>query len=312
MNDPIVGVLGCGNMGEAIVRGMIASGWDPRRIVASHPRPERRDALARAHGIRTTDSNPEVLRLAAVTLLAVKPQILPQVLPAIAEAARDRLAVSLAAGTTHATIAGALPGARVVRAMPNQPAAVRAGVTGLWAGPDIGEEDRALVDRVFAAVGGTVWLPREDLFHALTALSACGPGFLYAIAEALADGGVAAGLPRPLARTLAAHTMAGAGRTLVATGEHPAALKDQVASPAGTTIAGLAALEKAGVRGGVIEAVRAAARRSVEMAEGRTPRARRATRDKPVKAQAKRATGGDSERAGKRMARKSGRITKGR
>lgn len=280
-----VGIVGCGNMGEAIVGGLIASGRDPQSIVASHPRATRRAELEALHHIRTTARNAGAVDAAGptgVVLLGVKPQMLPSVMPEIAAAANGVLVVSLAAGTTQATIAAVMPGARIVRAMPNQPAAVRAGITGLWAGPDVGDADRAAVTAIFEAVGSVVWVPREELFHALTALSACGPGFLYAIAEALADGGVAAGLPRALALSLAAHTMAGAGRTLVETGEHPAALKDKVASPGGTTIHGLAAMESAGVRGGVIAAVRAAARRSVEMGARKAKKkpAKRATRSR--------------------------------
>ncbi len=258
-------IIGCGNMGEAIAAGLVASGHPRDTIIASHPRAERRFGLEKRLGIKTTASNDEAARAADVVLLAVKPQVLPSVLPELAAATRGKLVVSLAAGTPAAMISAALPEARVIRAMPNQPAAVRAGLTGLWATPGVGEADRALVTKIFEAVGGVEWVPKEDLFHAITAVSACGPGFLYAIAEALADGGVAAGLPRATALRLAAHTMAGAGRTLVETGEHPAALKDKVASPAGTTIHGLAAMEKAGVRGGVIAAVRAAADRSRKM-----------------------------------------------
>lgn len=281
----VIGIVGCGNMGEAIVRGLIASGRDPQSIVASHPRAARRLELEKVHRIRTSASNVDAVSAAGTTgvvLLGVKPQMLGPVMTEISSAARGVLVCSLAAGTLHATIAAALPGARIVRAMPNQPAAVRAGVTGLWAGNDVPGADRAAVTAIFEAVGGAIWVPREELFHAVTALSACGPGFLYAIAEALADGGVAAGLPRAMALSLAAHTMAGAGRTLVETGEHPAALKDKVASPAGTTIHGLAAMETAGVRGGIIAAVRAAARRSAEMG-GIPPRAKGSGKAKPKK-----------------------------
>lgn len=264
----MISIVGCGNMGEAIAAGLIASGRAPGEIIASHPRAERRAELEKKLRIVTTADNAHAVAESDLALIAVKPQLLASVLPGLAAAAKDKVVVSLAAGTPAAVLEAALPGARVVRAMPNTPAQVRAGVTGLWAGPGVSAEDRARVTAVFQAVGAAVWVPREEQFHALTAVSACGPAFLFVIAEALADGGVAAGLPRATASLLAAHTVAGAGRMLVEAGEHPGALKDKVASPGGTTIHGLAALEKAGVRGGVIAAVRAAADRSTQMAGG--------------------------------------------
>lgn len=259
-------------MGEAIVAGLIASGRDPRSLLVSHPRTLRRAQLEGQHRIRVTASNVDVVRESNVLIVAVKPQVLPHVLPEIAPASAGKVVVSVCAGTPLSTFETALPDARLVRAMPNQPAAVRAGVTALFAAPSATDTDRENVAGVFEAVGAVVWLPREDLFHAVTALSASGPAFVYAFAEALADGGVAAGLPRNLALQLAAHTISGAGRTLVASGEHPAALKDKVASPGGTTIHGLAALERAAVRGGTIDAVRAAAARSRELAGGKPTR----------------------------------------
>lgn len=274
----VVGIVGCGNMGEAIAAGLVASGRNSRDIIASHPRTLRRAQLEGTHRIRTTGSNVDAVHEADVVLIAVKPQVLGTVLPEIARAAKGKLVVSLCAGTPLATFEAALPDSRLVRAMPNQPASVRAGVTALLASDSATGGDRERAAALFESVGAVVWLPREDLFHAVTALSASGPAFVYAFAEALADGGVASGLTRALALQLAAHTVAGAGRTLVVTSEHPAALKDKVASPAGTTIHGLAALERAAVRGGVIDAVRAAAARSRELAGQPAPRKKRTPR----------------------------------
>lgn len=261
-----VAIVGCGNMGEAIAAGLVASGRNPRDVIASHPRTLRRAQLEGTHRIRTTGSNADAVREADLVLVAVKPQMLSLVLPEIAVAANGKLVVSLCAGTPLATFETALPDSRLIRAMPNQPASVRAGVTALLAAASATDGDRERTAALFESVGAVVWLPREELFHAVTALSASGPAFVYAFAEALADGGVASGLTRALAVQLAAHTIAGAGRTLVVTSEHPAALKDKVASPGGTTIHGLVALERAAVRGGVIDAVRAAADRSRELA----------------------------------------------
>lgn len=283
-SESVVGIVGCGNMGEAIAAGLVASGRDPGEVIASHPRTLRRAQLEGTHRIRTTASNTEAVREASLVLLAVKPQMLGAVLPEIAAAASGKLVVSLCAGTPLATLESALPGSRLVRAMPNQPASVRAGLTALFAAPSATRADCERTAALFESVGAAVWLPREDLFHAVTALSASGPAFVYAFAEALADGGVAAGLPRALALQLTAHTLAGAGRTLVVSSEHPAALKDKVASPGGTTIHGLAALERSAVRGGVIDAVTAAAARSRELA-GEPARPARAARKKgPLRA----------------------------
>lgn len=289
----VVGIVGCGNMGEAIAAGLVASGRDPREIIASHPRTLRRAQLEGTHRIRTTASNVDAVTDASLVLLAVKPQMLGAVLPEIAAATAGKLVVSLCAGTPLATFEAALPDARLIRAMPNQPASVRAGLTALFAAPSATGSDRDRAASLFESVGAIVWLPREDLFHAVTALSASGPAFVYAFAEALADGGVAAGLPRALALQLAAHTLAGAGRTLVVSSEHPAALKDKVASPGGTTIHGLAALERAAVRGGVIDAVRAAAARSRELA-GQPPGK---TRKKPSQRQVRTPSSSSSKKA---------------
>lgn len=259
----IVGIVGCGNMGEAVARGLIASGIPADDLVASHPRAQRRKELD-ALGLTTTTSNVAAVMPSDVVILAVKPQVIPDVLPEIAGVAHGKLVVSIAAGTPLKTLASALPSARLVRAMPNQPAAIRAGMTGLFAGKGVSEADRALVTKIFEAIGAVVWLASEKQFHALTALSASGPGFLYAIADALVTGGVEAGLPRDLALRLAAHAIAGAGRTLVETAAPPRELRDKVTSKKGTTLAGLAKLGPALPR--VAAAVRAAADRSREMA----------------------------------------------
>ena len=148
-----LGIVGCGNLGEAIARGLIAAGTKPSDILASHPREARRRELTETLGIRTTAANDAAVHGVDITLLAVKPQMLAAVLPEIASAAKGRLVVSLAAGIPTAELVASLPGARIVRAMPNTPAAVRAGATGLFAGAGVSDEDRAAVAKIFDAVG---------------------------------------------------------------------------------------------------------------------------------------------------------------
>ncbi|MBM4375223.1 MAG: pyrroline-5-carboxylate reductase [Deltaproteobacteria bacterium] len=257
-----LGFIGGGNMAEAIVRGLLEQGVVERGAVAvAEPNAERRELLAAAHGIACRASNRDVAREADLLVIAVKPQAMAVALAELGEFAG--LAVTVAAGIAARVVEAAMP-ARVVRAMPNTPALVRAGVTALAAGARATDADLVVATELFAAVGRVVRVPEAQL-DAVTGLSGSGPAYVFVMIEALADGGVKMGLPRDVAMTLAAETVLGSARLLVATGEHPAALKDRVTSPGGTTIAGLARLEAAGVRSAFIEAVEAATRRANEL-----------------------------------------------
>jgi pyrroline-5-carboxylate reductase len=218
--------------------------------------------------VRTVVSNKEAVAAADVVLLSVKPQIIDAVLEEIAaDVGSSKLVVSIAAGVTIAAIARRLPqGARIVRTMPNTPALAGAGAAAMAAGPHATAEDLALARALLESVGTAV-VVAEPLLDAVTGLSGSGPAFVYLFIEALADGGVKAGLPRAEALQLAAQTVLGAAKLVLESGEHPGRLKDQVTSPGGTTIAGVHALERAGFRGAVIDAVEAAARRSRELGE---------------------------------------------
>jgi pyrroline-5-carboxylate reductase len=264
-----IAFLGTGNMAEALVKGLVRAGAAaPTEIVCAEPREERRQEIERLYGVKAIASNREAAAAADVVILSVKPQILDAVLDEVAPAIDDRkLVLSIAAGVPIARIAERLPaGTRIVRSMPNTPALVGAGAAALSGGSRATPEDLALAKRLLEAVG-TAIVVSEPLLDAVTGLSGSGPAFVYLFVEALADGGVKAGLPRAEAMQLAAQTVMGAAKLVLESGEHPGRLKDQVTSPGGTTIAGVHALEKAGFRGAVIDAVEAAAKRSRELGE---------------------------------------------
>jgi pyrroline-5-carboxylate reductase len=262
------GFIGSGKMATALIRGMLRAGVAPvEAIRASDPLPAARAALQALTGVAVFDSNVPVVEESDVVVLAVKPQsmrgVLENLRPVVTS---EHLVVSVAAGITITSIAqGLSPGVRVVRVMPNTPALIGEGASAYALGPGARPDDEADVRAFLDSVGQTVGVA-ESLLDAVTGLSGSGPAFVYLMIEALSDGGVRVGLPRDVATLLAAQTVLGAARMVRETGEHTGVLKDQVASPGGTTIAGLHALERAGLRGALIDAVVAATRRSAELA----------------------------------------------
>ena len=265
--DETIGFIGAGRMATALARGIIGAGLSaPRQILASDPSSEARQRFAAATGGQVVDDNRTVVAGARIIILAVKPQQMIGVLPGLrGRVNKDHLIISIAAGTWLSALRQELgEGPRLVRVMPNTPALVGQGASGYCLGPGTTEHDAALVERLLGSVG-QAFRVEERLMDAVTGLSGSGPAFVFLMIEALSDGGVRMGLPRDVATALAAQTVRGAAETVLATGEHPAALKDRVASPGGTTIAGLEALESGGVRAGLIAAVVAATRRSVEL-----------------------------------------------
>src|SRR5712691_11093476 len=261
-----LGFIGVGNMGEALVKGLIASkAAAPAQILVSARRPERVKELEKLYGVRGA-SNSEVARDSDVVVLAVKPQILDQVLRGISgEVSRDKLIVSVAAGVPIAAIERRLrPPMRIVRAMPNTPATVAAAATALAMGEHATDADLATATTIFDSVGLTVVLEESQL-DAVTGLSGSGPAYVFLIIEALSDAGVKMGLSRYNALALAAQTVLGSAKLLIETKEHPGRLKDMVTSPGGTAIAGIATLEAGGLRTTLINAVEAATRRSREL-----------------------------------------------
>lgn len=259
-----IGFVGAGRMATALAEGLLRAGLAEKdEVLAADPSQEAREAFTRRTGARTAPDNADVVREAKVLVLAVKPDQLVPVLESLRTGMTpDHLLISIAAGVPLKRIEGAVfDGVRAVRVMPNTPALVgtcaAAFATGRWAT----REDAALTERLLSAVG-LVFEVKEALLDAVTGVSGSGPAFVYLVIEALSDGGVAAGLPREVAARLAAQTVLGAARMVLETGLHPGVLKDMVTSPGGTTIEGLHALEKSGVRGAFMDAVRSAARKS--------------------------------------------------
>jgi len=253
-------------MGSALVAGAIKAGAVEASGTRGYdPFPAAAESFATTTGAGTAGSLAELADAEAL-LLCTKPQQAEAALAELRESgARDALLVSVAAGLTLEWLEARVPaGFRVIRCMPNTPALVGKGAAAFARGGAAGDDDAGFAARLLGSVGLAVELP-EKLLDAVTGLSGSGPAFIYVAIEALADGGVRCGLPRAEALRLAAQTVLGAAAMVLETGEHPGALKDMVTSPGGTTIAGISALEKAGFRAALIEAVSAATRRSAEL-----------------------------------------------
>lgn len=262
-----IGFLGAGQMATALAKGWIAAGLlSPERCKASDPSPEARARFQKETGIAATTDNRTVVQHSAVVLIAVKPQTVAALANEIRlDMQEQHLIVSIAAGISIAKLTEFLHGShRIVRVMPNTPCLIGCSAAGFSSGPGATASDVALVEYLFNAVGKAFALP-EHLLDAVTGLSGSGPAFVYVMIEAMSDGGVRAGLPRDVATTLAAQTVLGAAKMVLETRQHTGVLKDAVTSPAGTTIAGLHALEKGGVRAAIMDAIEAATRRSMEL-----------------------------------------------
>ena len=265
-----VGFVGAGNMGEALIKGLVEANLVPAEaIYATDVRLERLKELDRQYGIQVASDNEAMVRAVDIVILAVKPQIMEAVLQEIAPAVtRRKLLISIAAGVSTAKIRAALAkDARLIRVMPNTPALVLEGVTAIAKADGLEAGDLDVAGEIFSAVGRVVTLD-EGSMDAVTGLSGSGPAYVAVVVESLADGGVKMGLDRITAMTLATQTVIGAARLLLQTGMHPGALKDMVSSPGGTSIAGIAALEEGGIRNTFIKAVERATLRSRELGQG--------------------------------------------
>jgi len=262
-----IGFLGAGQMATALAKGWLKAGLiDAGQGVAWTPNPATAAKFAKATGLKSATSSEAVLEATDVIIPAVKPQILPGVLYDIRSRLEERhLILSIAVGVTLTQLMHHLSSeTRIVRVMPNTPTMVGAGAAGYAGGPAATAADLALTQKLFAGVGLAYQVPESQL-DGLSGLSGSGPAFVYVMIEALADAGVRVGLPRETALKLAAQTVMGSAKMVLETGEHPAALKDAVASPGGSTIVGLHALERGAVRGTLMNAVEAAANRAAEL-----------------------------------------------
>mmetsp|Transcript_29634 Transcript_29634/g.70641 ORF Transcript_29634/g.70641 Transcript_29634/m.70641 type:complete len:275 (+) Transcript_29634:125-949(+) len=263
-----IGFIGAGQMAEALARGFTAEGiTSPSKVFCTDPNASRKGVFEE-FGAKALDSASEVVRQSDIIFVAVKPQYVTAVLKDASASLDDsKLVVSIAAGVTVPTMeAAAGPNAKIIRVMPNTPCLVSATAAAMCKGSKATAEDMGVVRELMASVG-TIVECDEKLFNAVTAVSGSGPAYIFLTIEALADGGVAAGLPRDIAMQLAAQTVLGAAKMVVETGKHPGQLKDAVCSPAGTTIAGVHQLEVSGLRATFMNAVKAAANRADELSK---------------------------------------------
>lgn len=263
-------LVGCGKMGRALLEGWLDQGHDPSAITAIEPDAASR-AMSAAQGVvavSSLDALPSGYR-PAVVVLAVKPQVMGEVLPPYQRlAGKDTVFLSIAAGRSLGFLSRVLgPGAALVRAMPNTPAAVRQGITAVFAAPSVRGDQRSACESLLRAVGDVVWLDDESLMDAVTAVSGSGPAYVFLLIECLAQAGMDAGLAPDLAQHLARATVAGSGVLARQSNEPAAILRANVTSPGGTTAAALGVLmAEDGLQALMTRAVAAAARRSRELA----------------------------------------------
>ncbi|MBI2184328.1 MAG: pyrroline-5-carboxylate reductase [Thaumarchaeota archaeon] len=261
----VVAILGAGKMGEALARGVLRAGL-ASQVIATDVLESRLEAMKKI-GVKTMKSNADAAKASDMVLLSVKPKDMAHVLDGISTAIGDkRLVISIAAGVPLSFIEQHLKKAKVVRAMPNIAATVQEAITALAPGTNASPEDLEAAKALFTSVGRCIVVD-EKLMDAITALSGSGPGYIFAIIEGLTDGGVKTGLPYDIALQLAAQTVLGASKMVLEAGKHPAELRSMVATPAGTTIEGLAIIEESGLRGTLIRAVEAATRRGKEISQ---------------------------------------------
>jgi pyrroline-5-carboxylate reductase len=257
-----LGFIGGGVMAEAILSRLLANKiYKPSEIIVSDPLSLRRAYLQENYQVNVTAENQEVALSREAVILAIKPQALENIKPVVLQ---TNLLISILAGIPIARLIKVFNFVDIIRAMPNTPATVGAGITAITAAHEMDSTFIDLSKKIFASIGQVVQIP-ENLMDAVTGLSGSGPAYVAILIESLADGGVAAGLPRATALQLAIQTVLGTAQLLQTRDLHPAILKDQVSSPGGTTIAGVKALEQGGFRAATIEAVLASYSRSKEL-----------------------------------------------
>jgi len=270
LNNKIIAIIGAGNMGDALVSGLMGSGSSKaKNLICADVRQDKLDRIKSRYKVRTTTSNLKAVAEADIVIYAVKPQIMASVLnETAAQLDMSKLIISIAAGVPLAAMEACIgKDLRLIRVMPNIAASVKEAATGIAAGAHATKEDVKLTMEIFNSIGKCVFLKENYLMDAVTGLSGSGPAYIFMIVDAMADAGVKVGLSRQEALFLSAQTVLGAAKLLIETQEHPGQLKDKVTSPGGTAIAGLATLESGGLRTTLINAVEAATKRSKELGD---------------------------------------------
>jgi pyrroline-5-carboxylate reductase len=268
LSGKVVGIIGAGNMGEVLIRGLIQSGKVKESdIIASDMSQERLNYLAKTYAIRITESNVELVKKSSIVIIAVKPQNIDDLLEELSSSSHEgHLFISIAAGITTDKFAAKMHHkSGIIRVMPNAPASVLAGMAAIYPGRNVAPADLQRAISIFECVGKAVVIRNEALMDVVTGLSGSGPAFVFLMIESLSDAGVQLGISRKESSLLAAQTVYGAAKMLLETGRHTSELKDIVATPGGTTFAGLKMLEKGNFRSTVMDAVEAAAARSREL-----------------------------------------------
>jgi len=270
LQDKKIGFIGSGNMAEALISGLVLSkAAKPENIICSDIAEDQLKAIEEKYGIQTTTDNCKVAKQSEIVVFSTKPQILGIVLKETASVLdTSKLVISIAAGVPLAAIASGLhKELRLIRVMPNICAFVKESATAIAAGEYATKDDIALARAIFDSVGETVFIQENILMDAFTGLSGSGPAYIFTIIDAMADAGVKMGLSRKDSLFLSTQTVLGAAKLLLESGEHPGQLKDRVASPGGTAIAGIHTLEQGGLRTTMIDAVESATKRSMELGE---------------------------------------------
>ncbi len=260
----MLGFIGCGNMAQAMLRGILSSGiYKADEVIVSRRSEEALQVIAEELGVQTTTDNKKVASAADILILAVKPYQFEQVVPEITEVMReDTLVISIAAGQSMENIERLFgKNIKLVRTMPNTPALVLAGATGMCFNANVTGEEKTLAVKLFESFGVTA-VVSEDMINTVIGVSGSAPAYIFMIIEAMADAAVADGMPRAQAYELAAQTVYGSAKMVLETGKHPGELKDMVCSPGGTTIEAVRVLEEKGLRSAIIEGQMACVRKA--------------------------------------------------
>ncbi|MEW6706363.1 MAG: pyrroline-5-carboxylate reductase [Pseudomonadota bacterium] len=267
MNASLTVFIGGGNMASAIVGGLVKAGRNPQCIVVVEPNEAQRETLQRQYGVRTLPVADGSLAQAQLVVWAVKPQSFRAAAAPCAAFVSQALQLSVMAGIRSDAIAQATGSARVVRAMPNTPALIGRGISGLFARPAVSAADRALVEEVLRPTGSTCWVGQEQDLDAVTALSGSGPAYVFYVVEAMMQAAVEMGLSEAQGRGLALATVAGAAALAEASADAPSVLRERVTSKGGTTHAALTVLEAEGVKPAFVKALKAAQQRAKELGD---------------------------------------------